>query len=58
MIELIRNFSQKYAVRIYGGRFKIEDTVTPNGTPFMLMNVPYYLGTKLPEYISWFHKNY
>lgn len=47
-----------YAVRIYGGEFKIENTVTPKGTPYLLMNLPYYLGTKIPEYVEWFIENH
>lgn len=49
---------QKYAVRIYGGVFKIEDAVTQEGTPYILMNLPYYLGAMLPEYIVWFMAEY
>jgi len=47
-----------YAVRIYGGEFKIEHAVTPEGKPYLLMNLPYYIGTKLPDYIAWFIENY
>lgn len=46
-----------YAVRMYGGLFKVEKTKTPTGKPYWLMNLPYYLGTQLLEYISWFTKN-
>ena len=56
--QYIDQTKQKYAIRIYGGNFKVEESVTPNGTPFTLMNLPYYLGTKLPAYISWFYQNY
>ncbi len=42
-----------YAVRMYAGEFKIQKSITFNGTPFILMNLPYYLGTKLPEYIEY-----
>lgn len=56
--QYIDQTNQKYAVRIYGGVFKVEKAITPNGTPYTLMNLPYYLGTKLPEYISWFYQNH
>ena len=42
-----------YAVRMYAGEFKIQNSITFNGTPFILMNLPYYLRTKLPEYIEY-----
>ncbi len=47
----------EYAVRIYGGQFCVEKTKTPSGKQYLLMNLPYYLGTKLMEYVEWFVKN-
>jgi len=47
-----------YAVRIYAGEFNIQNSTTIGGTPFLLMNLPYYLGTQLPEYIEYFMSNY
>lgn len=43
-----------YAIRVYGEKFIIEESKTINGTPFLLMNLPYYLGTQLPRYIEYF----
>jgi predicted AAA+ superfamily ATPase len=42
-----------YAIRIYGGAFSIEKAITPNKKPYLLMNLPYYLGTQLPAYLRW-----
>ncbi len=47
-----------YAVRVYEGEFKIEKAKTPAGTPYVLMNLPYFLGTKIPEYIDYFVSNF
>ena len=47
-----------YAIRMYAGEFKIENSTTTEGTPFLLMNLPYYLGTQLPKYIEYFISNY
>ena len=47
-----------YAIRIYAGEFKIEETITTEGTSFLLMNLPYYLGTQLPKYLEYFLKNF
>lgn len=47
-----------YAVRIYEGEFKIEKAKTPKGTPYLLMNLPYFLGTKIRAYIEYFINNY
>jgi uncharacterized protein len=42
-----------YAIRIYGGVFSIAKAITPNKKPYLLMNLPYYLGTQLPAYLTW-----
>lgn len=56
--QFIEQTNHPYAVRIYAGEFGIEETKTPGGIPYLLMNLPYYLGTKIPEYINYFVKNY
>ncbi|MEO2052047.1 MAG: AAA family ATPase [Allomuricauda sp.] len=47
-----------YAIRMYAGEFGIQETTTTSGTPFLLMNLPYYLGTQLPKYIEYFVSNH
>ena len=47
-----------YAIRVYGGEYKVENSTTIAGTPFLLMNLPYYLGTQLPKYVEYFVSNY
>jgi predicted AAA+ superfamily ATPase len=42
-----------YAVRIYGGTFSLERAITPGKKPYLLMNIPYYLGTQLHGYLNW-----
>ncbi len=52
--EFINRAPHNFAVRISDNKFKIEKLKTIGGKPFWLMNLPLYLGTKLPEYISYF----
>ncbi|APY10166.1 AAA family ATPase [Seonamhaeicola sp. S2-3] len=53
--EFIERTNHPYAIRIYAGNFCIEEHQTPNKKKkYKLMNLPYYLGTKLPEYIDYF----
>lgn len=48
-----------YAIRMYAGGFKVEQHQTAiKKTPYLLMNLPYFLGTRLPEYIDYFTVNY
>lgn len=56
--QFIEASNHPYAIRMYAGPFKVEKTVTPNKKPYLLMNLPYFLSTKLPEYAAWFIENY
>lgn len=47
-----------YAIRMYAGEFKIEEHETREGKKYLLMNLPYYLGTQLKEYMDYFVSNY
>lgn len=55
--QFIEASNHHFAVRIYGGEFRIEETQTPGGKPYQLMNLPYYLGTMINEYVGWFVKS-
>ena len=52
--EFIDRSEHPYAVRIYGGKHSIENHTTPKGTPYYLLNLPYYLGTKISAYLEHF----
>lgn len=54
--QFMERTGHNFAIRIYGGEFNIQKTTTPNKKEFMLMNLPYYLGTKLYDYLDYFIK--
>ena len=56
--QFVERTNHPYAIRLYAGEFKIEEAKTPNGKPYLLMNMPYYLGTKIQEYAHYFLENY
>jgi predicted AAA+ superfamily ATPase len=57
--EFVERSNHRYAVRMYAGVFSIEEHSTPNQKKaYKLMNLPYYLGTKIPEYIQYFISNF
>lgn len=56
--QFVNKANHPFAIRIYGGEFSIEETKTPEGKSYYLMNLPYYLGTLLNDYIQYFIKNY
>jgi predicted AAA+ superfamily ATPase len=47
-----------YAVRLYAGNFAVNRVESSLSKPFYLLNIPYFLGTKIPEYIKWFTEHY
>ena len=56
--QFIEHSNHPYAVRLYAGGLNILETKTPSDRPYLLMNMPYYLGIKIPEYIEYFVNNY
>lgn len=55
--QFINTVNHSYAVRIYAGKFEIQQTKTPEGKEYKLMHLPYYLGTQLYEYLDYFIEN-
>lgn len=56
--QFVERSAHPFTVRMYAGEFSVKTVKTPMGTPYLLMNLPYYLGTLLPEYIKYFIENY
>ncbi len=56
--EFIDHVSHNLAVRIYGGNLSVDKTKTVAGKEFYLLNLPFYLTAKLPEYLGWFENKY
>lgn len=47
-----------YAIRLLANHFSVDSLQTPKGVPFLLMNLPYYLGGKIGEYARYFVGEY
>ena len=56
--QFVEHTNHPYAIRMYAGEFNVVKTKTPGGVPYLLMNMPYFLGTKISEYIELFVNNY
>ena len=56
--QFVERTNHPYAIRLYAGAFSIEQHKTPEGTPYLLMNLPYFLGCKIPEYVDYFMTYY
>lgn len=55
--EFIDLSEHPYAVRLYAGKYSVEEGKTKRGKIYKLLNLPYYLGLKLEEEITNFIKN-
>jgi len=54
MHQFVERTQARFAIRFYAGDFSIESAVTPSGISYTLINIPYYLVTKLEAYIDYF----
>ena len=56
-IQFLEMSEISVAVRFDAGQFQVEDHKTPNGKPFQLINIPYFLAEKLGEYLELYLRN-
>ena len=56
--QFVERTNHPYAVRLYANKLKVEKSITPGGKEYLLLNLPYCLANKLPQYIKWFFENY
>ncbi|MCA6385542.1 MAG: DUF4143 domain-containing protein, partial [Cytophagales bacterium] len=56
--QFVERCNHPYAVRLYANPLKVEKSVTPAGKEYLLLNLPYYNASKLPQYIQWFIENH
>ncbi|MCA6373933.1 MAG: ATP-binding protein [Cytophagales bacterium] len=56
--QFVERSNHPYAVRLDANPLKVEKSVTPAGKEYLLLNLPYYNASKLPQYIQWFIENH
>jgi len=56
--QFIERTNHKYGVRMLANKFSVESVKTPDGTPYLLMNLPYYASSRITQYVEWFIKSY
>ena len=52
LMEFIDLCPHNFALRIYSGIFSVEKAKTLKGKEFILLNLPFYLTGKIPDYIK------
>jgi predicted AAA+ superfamily ATPase len=43
-----------FAIRFYAGALNITNAITQKGKQYQILNLPYYLGSQIEQYIDWF----
>jgi predicted AAA+ superfamily ATPase len=43
-----------FAIRFYAGPLNISNAITQKGKHYQILNLPYYLGSQIEQYIAWF----
>lgn len=56
--QFIDRTNHHFAVRVLANRLSVEQVKTPAGKEYILLNLPYYLSTRIPQYIEWLVENY
>ena len=56
--QFIEQSRHKFGVRLLANKFSVESVKTPKGIPYLLMNLPYYASSRIPQYVEWFVRNY
>ena len=55
--QFINRCDHSLAIRLFSGPLQIENTKTPEGKSYHLLNLPYFLAGRLKDYIAWFIEN-
>ena len=51
--QFIEQSEFPFGIRMCGNSFSVEQATTASGNSYTLMNLPYYLAGKLPEYVAY-----
>lgn len=56
--QFIDRSDHHFAMRMLSNKFSVEKVKTPAGKDYILLNLPYYLSTRIPQYARWLTENY
>ena len=51
--QFVEQANHSFAIRVLSNKISIEKVTTPEGKAFTLLNLPYYLSTRIPQYAHW-----
>ncbi len=56
--QFMERTNHHYAIRFLSNNFSIENVATQTNRPYTLLNLPYYLSTRISQYADWLIDNY
>ncbi|MEM6700919.1 MAG: DUF4143 domain-containing protein, partial [Bacteroidota bacterium] len=56
--QFMERCDHHYAIRLHANYCSVETVTTPKGKSFFLLNLPYFLTTRIPAYLNWFFEDY
>jgi len=51
--QFVERSNHPFAIRLWAGPLEKIEAFTPAGKPYLLLNLPYFLAGKIPDYIAW-----
>lgn len=55
--QFIERTNHHFAIRVLSNKLSVEKVKTPTGKEYILLNLPYYLSTRIPQYAKWLVEN-
>lgn len=55
--QFVNRCPHPYAARLYAGPLEVDHLKTPEGKPFILLSLPYFLAGLIDDHIRWFIEN-
>ena len=52
--EFMDRCDHHFALRLYRGKMQIDKVKTRTGKEYKLLSIPYFLASRIPEYVAWF----
>lgn len=51
--QFMERTNHSFAIRLLSNTLSVEKVTTTSGKPYTLLNLPYYLATRIPQYAAW-----
>ena len=56
--QYMERTNHHFAIRFLSNTLSVENVTTPSGQPYILLNLPFYLSTRISQYVDWLMSAY